>query len=245
MRRRRSQGTVGRVRPRARPVGRLAVGVREPPCPNLVGWTALAGSLSASGGSGEITLATALRDGRVPSHGSATAPGREAAPEKHRGKHPGKPPTISHAPPSPSSEVAGLPSGLSAGSAVLVRNASCRPAVTTVAPSKRCEMKLIPASSARWMIRHPVDQVQGHRDPDAAAGASAGELQQHDLVDAAAEVAGREQAADQGVERPHQLADGLDIPTGWIQAVVGPYRGVVEGAGDVLVGWPRSSSEIA
>src|SRR5215216_4950096 len=66
LRRRRSQGTVGRVRPCARPVGRLAVGVRGPPCPNLVGWTALAGSLSASSGSGEITLATALRDDCVP-----------------------------------------------------------------------------------------------------------------------------------------------------------------------------------
>lgn len=85
------RGTVGRVCPCVRPVGRSAVGVRGPPHPNLVGWT-------ASSGSGEITLATALRDDRVPGRGSATAPGREAAPEKHRGQDPSRPPTIRLAP---------------------------------------------------------------------------------------------------------------------------------------------------
>jgi hypothetical protein len=51
--------------------------------------------------------------------------GRGAAPGKHRGQDPSRPPTISLAPSSPSSDVAGLPSGLSAGSAVVVGNASC------------------------------------------------------------------------------------------------------------------------
>lgn len=127
------RGTVGRVCPCVRPVGRSAVGVRGPPRPNLVGWT-------ASSGSGEITLATALRDDRVPGRGSATAPGREAAPEKHRGQDPSSLQPSVLPPPSPSSDVAGPPSGLSAGSAVVMGNVSCPPAVTTVAPSKRCEM---------------------------------------------------------------------------------------------------------
>ena len=133
------RGTVGRVRPCARPVGRLAVGVRGPPCPNLVGWTALAGSLSASGGSGETTLATGLRD-----------------------EHPSKPPTISHALPSPSSDVAGLPSGLSAGSAVLGQKRSCRPAVTTVAPSKRCQMIGRPGAE-KAVARRSIDPVGAPR----------------------------------------------------------------------------------
>jgi hypothetical protein len=46
------------------PVGRLAVDVREPPCPNLAGWLGLAGGLSALGVSGEIPLDAALLDDR-------------------------------------------------------------------------------------------------------------------------------------------------------------------------------------
>jgi hypothetical protein len=81
-------------------VGRLAVDVREPPCPNLAGWLALAGGLSTLGVSGEIPL-----DLHGEGQDCTNDEQEDAEADPHR-----------HA----SSDIAGLPSGLlSAGDAVL------------------------------------------------------------------------------------------------------------------------------
>src|SRR4029434_6355355 len=91
------------------------------------------GSLSASAG----RPAPTSLDG--PLSPAVSAPradqGRSRSPRRSAtiASHPSKPPTIGHALPSPSSDVAGLPSGLSAGSAVQGQKRSWRPAVTTLA----------------------------------------------------------------------------------------------------------------
>lgn len=68
-------------------VGRLAVGVREPPCLKRRTMASRRRWSQRFGRSREIALDTALLDDRVPAdHRPTTTPWREAAPEQHRGE---------------------------------------------------------------------------------------------------------------------------------------------------------------
>jgi hypothetical protein len=82
------EGTAGRDLPGAKPVGRLAVGVREPPCLKRRTMASRRRWSQRLGRSREIARSIRRSSTTVSpaDHRPTTAPWREAAPEQHRGK---------------------------------------------------------------------------------------------------------------------------------------------------------------